>query len=178
MKTTTTPSFPVCDGLHDNAVCGAAHYDTVPQYRVKLVRERSIRYRASTPDAAASVLRDVLIGQRGDRECMAVLYTDGRNAVIGAELVAMGGTSQLVVSIRDILRGAIVAGASGFILGHNHPSGSTTPSSADLSMTHAVQAAADVVGVPLLDHVIVTDDDHHSMLEHDQLAASPLTDTA
>jgi DNA repair protein RadC len=47
------------------------------------------------------------------------------------------------------------AGASSFILLHNHPSGTTMPSPEDLTMTRRVTVCANAVGVPLVDHVIV-----------------------
>lgn len=56
----------------------------------------------------------------------------------------------------DPLRYALRAAASGFVLVHNHPSGDPTPSVEDVSFTRRVAAAAAVVGVPLLDHVVVT----------------------
>jgi len=70
--------------------------------------------------------------------------------------VALGGAHGCGVTARDILRAALGHGATGFVLVHNHPSGEPTPSAEDVSMTRAVARAADVIGVPLVDHVIVT----------------------
>lgn len=52
----------------------------------------------------------------------------------------------------------MLVGASSIILAHNHPSGSTAPSSEDYAVTEKLKKAAEYVGVALLDHVIVTDD--------------------
>ena len=70
----------------------------------------------------------------------------------------MGGKNSLSVTAREVLRPALIAGAPAIIMGHNHPSGDVSPSSADLEMTRSVVAAADVIGIPVLDHVIVTDE--------------------
>ncbi|HZO14441.1 MAG TPA: DNA repair protein RadC [Polyangiaceae bacterium] len=91
-----------------------------------------------------------------DHEQMWVLSLDGRNRLRGSRRVAQGGAHGLAVSAREILGAALSDGASGFVLVHNHPSGSPEPSDEDVSMTAIVAEAADIVGVPLLDHVVVT----------------------
>lgn len=139
----------------------------IPTYHVQLVRE-PLTLTSSTPDDAVGPLRS-LCCERGDREVMAVLYLDGVNHVLGAEVVAMGAMHGLVTDAKSILRGALIAGADGIVLGHNHPSGVLTPSPADLAMTRAVAKAGDLIGVPLLDHVIFSDTDHRSMLEAGEL---------
>ncbi len=108
----------------------------------------------ATPEAVAASFT-ARIGML-DHEQMWVLSVDGRNRLRGVRCVAQGGQHGLVVAAREILRAALSDAASGFVLVHNHPSGEPTPSPADVEMTRAVAAAADVVGVPLLDHVIVT----------------------
>lgn len=103
-------------------------------------------------------------------EQMWVVSLDGRNRMRGARCVAHGGQHGCAVTARDILRLALSDGASGFVLVHNHPSGEPTPSQEDLAMTRAVAQAAEVVGLPLLDHVIVTArGDYCSLLERDAL---------
>ena len=71
----------------------------------------------------------------------------------------------MFVSARDPLRIALREGASAFILVHNHPSGDPTPSVEDLEFTERMARAADVVGTPLVDHVIVAACASVSMLE-------------
>ena len=66
-----------------------------------------------------------------------------------------GGLHGLHVGARDPLRLALRDGGSAFVLVHNHPSGDPAPSQEDVRFTSEVASAADVVGVPLLDHVIV-----------------------
>ncbi len=93
-----------------------------------------------------------------------VLALDGRNRLRGMRCVARGGAHGLSVTAREILRVALSEGASAFIVVHNHPSGDHLPSREDVWMTGQLREAADVVGVPLLDHVIVTADGRHSSL--------------
>ena len=106
------------------------------------------------------------------QEHMWVVSVDGRSRVRGIRCVAQGGRHGLSISAREILTAALADAASAFVLVHNHPSGSPEPSPEDLHMTRAVAEAAHVVGVPLLDHVIVTSGGaFSSLLESGQLAA-------
>ncbi len=112
-----------------------------------------------------------------DHEELWVLALDGQHRVRAARRVAVGGLHGLHVSVRDPLRFALREGASAIVVLHNHPSGDPTPSIEDLHFTEQLRAAADVVGTPLLDHVIVAGKRHRSMLDDGILAAS-VTETA
>jgi len=94
-----------------------------------------------------------------------VLAVDGQNSVRAARRVATGGLHGLLVSVRDPLRFALREGASAIIAVHNHPSDDPSPSCEDIRFTEQLAAAAEVVGTPLLDHVIVAGDRHRSMLD-------------
>ena len=73
---------------------------------------------------------------------------------------------RLVVSPRDILAAVIADSASTFVLVHNHPSGDPTPSPDDVTMTRMTAAAADVMGIPMVDHIVLAaDGSYRSMLE-------------
>jgi DNA repair protein RadC len=87
---------------------------------------------------------------------MAVLFLNAKNAVIGAQIVAIGTDNGLAATPAQILRGAIMAGANAIIVAHNHPSGEPTPSREDIAFTVNLKAACEVLGVVLVDHVIVT----------------------
>jgi DNA repair protein RadC len=99
-------------------------------------------------------------------EEMWALSLDGRSALRGARRVAQGGLHHCTVSPRDVLRAAIADAATALVLVHNHPSGDPTPSGEDVTMTQTVASAAAVMGIPLVDHVIITGDGRHcSMLD-------------
>lgn len=129
---------------------------TVPRMKIHMVRDGD-PIAVRTPDAAAEAVR-ALCCEDPATESMVVLFVDGRSQIRGATVIAQGGRGSLMISAAEVLRPALVAGAHAIIIGHNHPSGSPRPSAEDDAMTASVHAAADVVGVPLLDHVIVTDD--------------------
>ena len=94
-----------------------------------------------------------------------VLALDGAHGLRAARKVAMGGLHGVHASPCDPLRVALREGASAFILVHNHPSGDPKPSPQDVEFTIRIEEAAGLVGTPLLDHVIVARNGHHSLLE-------------
>lgn len=90
-----------------------------------------------------------------DTEVMVVVCLDGQNNVKHLAEVSRGGAHGCAVSARDILRPAIVAAASCFVLVHNHPSGNPEPSPEDVALTVTIAAAAEIVGCPIVDHVVI-----------------------
>lgn len=130
----------------------------IPFHGIRLVKERTVSVPdlescAHSGDAGAIVTR--AIGNHAT-ESLVVLALDGQGRVIGAMVVAHGGMSGVGVRVPDVLRAALLMGAVGFVMGHNHPSGDPTPSADDVTFTAKVATAAIVVGCPMLDHVVVT----------------------
>jgi len=93
-----------------------------------------------------------------EHEELWMLALDGRGHLRAARCVAKGGLHGAAVRAADPLRAALRVHASAFVLVHNHPSGDPTPSREDVHLTAQVAAAAAVVGVALLDHVVVARD--------------------
>jgi DNA repair protein RadC len=114
-----------------------------------------------------------------DHEELWVLVLDGHQGLRAARRVAIGGLHGLHVGARDPLRYALRDGGSAFVLVHNHPSGSPLASAEDVHFTREVAHAADVIGVPLLDHVIVARGGYVSLLDEGCLGgASPAARSA
>jgi len=96
-----------------------------------------------------------LIGHQPVECCMA-LYLDNQNRLIDSEELARGTLNQAFVYPREVVRAALGHHAASVILAHNHPSGVSDPSQADLHLTAQVQQALSLVDIRLLDHLIVT----------------------
>lgn len=90
-----------------------------------------------------------------DRECFWRLDLDARNAVVAYELVSIGTLTAALVHPREVFKGALLANAAGVILAHNHPSDDVSPSPEDRETTARLKRAGELLGVPLLDHVIL-----------------------
>ncbi len=103
----------------------------------------------------------------GDRpdEHVAVLFLDAANRVIGSEVVADGTVNQCAIYPREVVRRAILAGAAGIIMAHNHPGGTPAPSEADWSLTRRLHEVGKLLDMSLLDHMIVCRDQVLSLRE-------------
>lgn len=112
-----------------------------------------------------------------EHEELWLLALDGRSRLRAARCVAKGGLHGASVRASDPLRVALRAGASGFVLVHNHPSGDPTPSAEDVVFTRRVGSAAAAVGVPLLDHVVVAREGFASvpLSSPEPLSSAPLS---
>ena len=92
------------------------------------------------------------------KEHLHVILLNARLRVIGFHLVSMGGLTETSAHPREILRPVILAGAYGFALTHNHPSGDPSPSKADEVVTRRLIDASGLMQISMVDHVIVADD--------------------
>ena len=83
------------------------------------------------------------------------ILLDQKNHPIGRQVVSRGIANSALVHPREVFKAAIIAGATGVIVGHNHPSGDPAPSSADISITRKLREAGALLDIPVRDHVIV-----------------------
>lgn len=96
-------------------------------------------------------------------EVVVAVALNAQNHIIGEFEVSRGGRHGAALTPADVFHPLIRACASQFVLVHNHPSGSTEPSAEDKSMTSALAAVGELLGLPLVDHVIVTRDEFTSL---------------
>lgn len=89
------------------------------------------------------------------REQFRVLFLDKKNRIIADEVLQEGTVDHTPVYPREVVARALDLGATALILVHNHPSGDTTPSKADIDMTGQIRQAASALGIVLHDHIIV-----------------------
>lgn len=118
---------------------------------------------AVTSPRDAVLLLDCL--RTASREEVWALMLDARHRPISRETIAVGGLNSSRLTPRDVLAPALRRGAAAFVVAHNHPSGEPTPSRADRVVTEALRGAAALIGIPMLDHIIVSTHSHHSFRE-------------
>ncbi len=121
----------------------------------------------SQPAAVRDYLRLWLGGE--DRECFGALFLDTQHGLISAEVLFRGTLDQASVHPREIARRALQLNAGALIIAHNHPSGVSQPSEADLHLTRTVKQALSLLDIRLLDHFVVTRHGSHSLAEHGQM---------
>jgi len=104
------------------------------------------------------------------QEVFAVVFLDSQHRVIAYEALFCGTIHQASVYPRTILQRAMTLNAAAIILAHNHPSGMTTPSEADKSLTQQLQSILTQVDVRVLDHFIIGEGISYSFAEHGMLS--------
>lgn len=97
------------------------------------------------------------------KEYLRGLYLNSRYKVIHEETISIGTVNESIVHPREVFRPAIEVGAVAVILAHNHPSGKTEPSDADIALTEQLVEAGKLLGIELVDHIIIANGKHTSI---------------
>lgn len=113
------------------------------------------------PSVAAAALSHDLMWQAQER--FAVLLLDIKHRILGTKVITIGTATETLAHPREIFREVIRQGATRLIIAHNHPSGNLEPSAEDISLTRQLLEAAQVLGIPLLDHLILGNGDFRSL---------------
>lgn len=102
-------------------------------------------------------------------ECFIVVFLSTKCKLLGHNIISMGSLTASIVHPREVYKSAIQKSAHSIIVLHNHPSGDPTPSKEDLQITSRLKSAGDVIGIPLLDHIIIGDGIYKSLKEESYL---------
>jgi DNA repair protein RadC len=89
------------------------------------------------------------------KESFYAVMVDGRNRVTAQERVSQGSLGSSIVHPREAFRAAVREAAAAVLFVHNHPSGDPTPSAEDRRITERLRRAGELMGIPVLDHVVV-----------------------
>jgi len=103
-------------------------------------------------DAAALVMEDL---RHRQQECLGAIFLDTRNQVICVRILTVGTLTGSPAHPREVFREALAQGCASLIVCHNHPSGDPTPSKDDISLTARLVQVGELMGVPLLDHIVI-----------------------
>ena len=103
------------------------------------------------------------------KEQFVVILLNGKNKVIGTEVVSEGSLSSSIVHPREVYAPAILHHAAAIMVAHNHPSGDPKPSFEDEEVTRMLSRSGKVLGIPMIDHVIIGDGNYYSFLENEAL---------
>lgn len=129
------------------------------RFQVEVVRHAiadAAPFRVERPAAAVELFTQE--AERLTQESLWVMTLDGRNGLMGIERVYTGTATGTSVRIGELFRYAVSAGGVGIVLVHNHPSGDPEPSDEDVRLTSEVIAAAQLLDIQVLDHLVVAGD--------------------
>ena len=140
------------------------------KYDVRLVQEHSGFYdldkKITSSVQAADICRQLYDMHELSYEKMVMLTLNTQHNVVGCFEVSRGTVDESMIYPREIATRALLTNAKAVILAHNHPSGSTNPSTADMNVTRKVKNLLEMLGINLLDHIIVAHDKTYSMADH------------
>ena len=120
------------------------------------------REKVRTPKDALPALASIRLSPQ---EIVVVLDLDGNNQIMEMREITRGLANQSQIHPREVYRGAIQNNAVSILVAHNHPSGNLEPSEADLIATRRLVEVSKTIGIPVLDHLIVTTDGFLSIRE-------------
>lgn len=127
---------------------------------LKLVKESSVLYetrKISKPYDAYKLIKNFLVDS--DREKFVVACLDIKNQPVNISVVSIGSVNSSIVHPREVFKVAILSNASKIICFHNHPSGSLKSSKEDENITNRLKECGEILGIELVDHIIVGDND-------------------
>ena len=100
------------------------------------------------------------------QECFYCYYFNTKQELIEKKLIFMGTINSATTHTREIFKEAYLMSASTIVCLHNHPSGDVHPSKADISFTERLIRTGEIQGIPVVDHIIVSEDTYYSFYEH------------
>lgn len=100
-----------------------------------------------------------------DREYFKAVFLNTKHHVLTIETVSIGNLNSSLVHPRELFKSSIRKSAAALILAHNHPSGDPSPSREDIEITKRLAEAGKIIGIEVLDHIIIGEQDFVSLKE-------------
>lgn len=127
------------------------------------LRNKFANYKIKNPQDAAKLAQHY-IGSEA-QEVFLAIFLNTKNDVIAIHKVHVGALNSSVVHPRECFKAAILNNSASIIFSHNHPSGNTSPSPEDIEVTKRLQEAGFIIGIEVIDHIIVSHNEHTSLRE-------------
>jgi len=122
----------------------------------KSLSKIKIKFSKDIVDYFIPYLRDM------KKEIFKLVLLDGKNKIIKDVTLSEGTLTKSIVHPREVIKEAVTESAAALVLIHNHPSGDPHPSSDDIEITNRIISACELVGIRVLDHIIIGDNNYFS----------------
>ncbi|WP_454962410.1 JAB domain-containing protein [Eggerthia catenaformis] len=131
------------------------------QVGIRMVKEPTLYSSepVDSPEAAVRLISKLL--KHYDRELLCIVNLRNDLRPINVNVVSVGTVNSSVAHPREIMKSAILSNASSVMLFHNHPSGNLTPSKEDIALTDRMLKAGEILGIPVIDHIIIGNNDQY-----------------
>lgn len=118
------------------------------------------RVKINQPQILAEIIRSILKSEDDhdqSKEHFWAIGVNTANVIEYIDLVSLGILDAGLVHPREVFRFAVMKGVKSIFIAHNHPSGSLEPSKNDINITEQLQKSGEILGIPIVDHVIIGD---------------------
>lgn len=149
-----------------------------------------VKYEDATINQAIQILKGRMQGHYGidleqvqqyvwlrmavlEHEEFACVFFNTHQQLIEYKVMSIGTIDQCAIYPREFVKAALSANATYVVLAHNHPGGQTAPSHEDIQLTQNLQKCYALIDVEVCDHLIITADKVHSMLDNKQMLKLP-----
>jgi len=139
---------------------------SLPEISLKLTKGGTLNAKIKSSSDAVEIFRKVW-----DSDSLLIcesvicIFLNRANNTIGWFKASQGGLSATIIDNRLILATALKSLASGIIIAHNHPSGNSRPSDADIDVIKKLKTAAEYMDINVVDNIILTDESYYSMVD-------------
>ena len=154
---------------------------SVDEIKLDIFRNKQIQqYKITKSKDAADFLREVYSSDPRNLptyEMFWIIFVNCNNNVLGVYNLASGGVTGVIADATMAFAVALKILATSMIISHNHPSQNTFPSEADKKITEKFRKMGDVHGIRVLDHIILSNDDHYSFADNGESSLQGITQT-
>ncbi|GAB6138388.1 RadC family protein [Halanaerobaculum tunisiense] len=146
-------------------VAKATQLKAVGELSKKIAVSNSQLTKINSPEELAEILIPKLKHETQERFLAVLLNT--KNEILAIKEISKGSLNSSIVHPREVFRLAIKKSSAAVIVAHNHPSGDITPSQEDIELSNRLAQAGDIVGIDVLDHLIIGQDEYASLKTRD-----------
>ena len=132
--------------------------------RISMENNSLNNIRIKSADIAFAYFKNIFNNKK--QEYFYAIYLDNKKKVISNKLLFIGTLNQSIVHPREVFKEAYLLSASAIICVHNHPSGNVEPSKEDILLTKRFVEIGQLLGIKVVDHLIIGDDNYYSFLEN------------
>lgn len=127
-------------------------------------RQAAMRLKFSSPDTIAGYYMEDM--RYLTKERLILIMLDSRLGLISDIVLSIGTVNSSLVSPSEVFYEACRNKAVSIVLVHNHPSGDSNPSRQDIEVTDKISKAGEILGIHLIDHIIIGDNNYTSLKEY------------
>lgn len=133
-----------------------------------LVKEREYpEIKANSPEDVSWALEKIFNVSKLPEEHIWLINETTAGNIISVMEISHGTVNSSIVNPREIMQRALLSGAAGIIIAHNHPSGNCSPSTADMDVKDRLKEAGNLLGVPLIDFIIVANGNRYMSFQEE-----------